>query len=90
MAKVTGALREVTNAEQVYVYVFGEGIPHLHVHLAPHREGDGLNEMIIKGEIVEKRDLESGARYYVSKDYPPLPEDELKQVADRIRAFLGG
>lgn len=88
MAKASSALREVTDAEQVYVYVFGEGIPHLHVHLAPHREGDGLNEMMIKGEIVEKADLESGAGYFVSKDYPPLPEEELARVAEQVRDRL--
>jgi hypothetical protein len=31
-------LREVTGAEVVYVYIFGDGVPHLHLHLAPHRQ----------------------------------------------------
>jgi len=35
MARVTSALKAVTGVELVYVYVFGGGIPHLHVHLAP-------------------------------------------------------
>ena len=30
------------DAEQVYVYVFGDHVPHLHFNLAPHRAGDGL------------------------------------------------
>jgi diadenosine tetraphosphate (Ap4A) HIT family hydrolase len=90
MARVSSVLREVTSAEQVFVYVFGEGIAHLHVHLAPHREGDALNDIMVKGELVEQKELESGAGYYVSKDYPPLPEDELAEVAERIRARLLG
>lgn len=89
MGNITSALRDVTAAKVVYVYVFGEGIPHLHIHLAPHREGDGLNEQMIKGEIVEKQDLESGAGFYVSKDYPLLPAEELRKVADRVRRRLG-
>lgn len=88
MARVSGVLREVTNTEQVFVYVFREGIPHLHVHLAPHRKGDALNEMMVKGEIVEQKDLESGAGYYVSKEYPPLPEEELRVVAEQVHVRL--
>jgi diadenosine tetraphosphate (Ap4A) HIT family hydrolase len=84
MANITTALRDVTGADVVYVYIFGEGIPHLHAHLAPHVDGDGLNDQMIKGEIVEKHDLESGASFYVSKEYPLLPAHELRKVADQI------
>jgi diadenosine tetraphosphate (Ap4A) HIT family hydrolase len=35
LARVTTALPDVTDSEVVYVYVFGEGIRHLHFHLAP-------------------------------------------------------
>jgi diadenosine tetraphosphate (Ap4A) HIT family hydrolase len=83
MAYVTTALREVTSAEVVYVYVFGEGVPHLHVHLAPHRAGDALNEQIIKGDITEMEGPD-GVGFYASKEYPPLPADELLRVALRI------
>lgn len=36
LARVTCALTAATGAELVYVYVFGGGVPHLHVHLGPH------------------------------------------------------
>ncbi len=39
----------------VYVYVFGGGAPHLHIHLAPHRPGDALNDRMIKGEVVVEK-----------------------------------
>ena len=42
LARVTRALREAADAEKVYVYVFGNHVPHLHFNLAPHRAGDGL------------------------------------------------
>jgi diadenosine tetraphosphate (Ap4A) HIT family hydrolase len=28
-------LKEDSNAEHVYAFIFGDGVPHLHVHLAP-------------------------------------------------------
>ncbi|MFN8475859.1 MAG: HIT family protein [Anaerolineae bacterium] len=87
LARVSRALRDETGAELVYVYVFGGGIPHLHVHLAPHRAGDALNENMIRGEIVAEK-LDSGAVRYVSRDFPPLPEAELRAVADRVRHRL--
>jgi diadenosine tetraphosphate (Ap4A) HIT family hydrolase len=42
LARVTTALRTATGAEKVYVYVFGDRVPHLHFNLAPHRPGDAL------------------------------------------------
>ena len=60
LRRVTLVLKEVTNAELVFAYVFGGGIPHLHVHLAPHREGDALNTQIVRGEVVEEK-VEGGA-----------------------------
>jgi len=71
----------------VYLYVFGGGIPHLHIHLAPHREGDALNSHMIRGEVVVER-LESGAGRISSPDYPPLPEAEQRVVAQRVRELL--
>src|SRR6266540_4708636 len=37
LARCTTALQQASGAEIVYVYVFGGGVPHLHLHLAPHR-----------------------------------------------------
>jgi diadenosine tetraphosphate (Ap4A) HIT family hydrolase len=87
LAAVASALKEVTEAELVYVYVFGGGIPHLHLHLAPHHDSDALNANMIKGELVERR-LPSGATDYVSEDYPPLPAATLLAVAARVRERL--
>jgi diadenosine tetraphosphate (Ap4A) HIT family hydrolase len=84
LARVSRMLQQETGAELVYVYIFGGGVPHLHVHLAPHRAGDGLNTQIIRGEFTEEK-LESGVVRYVSKEFPPLPQEEQQAVADRIR-----
>lgn len=42
LARVSAALRSATAADKVYVYVFGDHVPHLHFNLAPHRPGDAL------------------------------------------------
>lgn len=89
LARATSALREATGAELVYVYVFGGGIPHLHIHLAPHRTGDALNDRMIRGEVSETK-LPSGATAIVSRDFPQLPASEHEAVGRRIRRALAG
>ena len=89
LARAARALREATGADLVCVYVFGGGVPHLHLHLAPHREGDALNDQMIRGNVVTEA-LPSGAVRIVSKDFPPRPEDELRTVAEEIRRALAG
>jgi SAM-dependent methyltransferase/diadenosine tetraphosphate (Ap4A) HIT family hydrolase len=42
LARVTGILRDAAGADKIYVYVFGDRVPHLHFNLAPHRDGDAL------------------------------------------------
>ena len=37
--RLSRALREVAGAEHVYSFVFGDAVPHLHVHLAPRYPG---------------------------------------------------
>jgi diadenosine tetraphosphate (Ap4A) HIT family hydrolase len=86
---VTAAIKGATGAELVYVYVFGGHVPHLHLHLAPHREGDSLNDAMTKGEV-DEQPLPGGAVAIVSKDYPAAPEPELRATAERIRAALDG
>jgi diadenosine tetraphosphate (Ap4A) HIT family hydrolase len=84
LARCTRVLREVTGAEVVYVYIFGDGIPHLHVHLAPHRAGDALNDQMIRGEIVEEK-LPSGMTRFFSTAFPPLPREALEHVVEQVR-----
>jgi diadenosine tetraphosphate (Ap4A) HIT family hydrolase len=87
IGKVTAALKEVTGAELVYVYVFGGHIDHLHIHLAPHREGDSLSDSMLRGEFIEEP-LPSGAVAITSKDFPSVPEEDLRLTAERIRDRL--
>lgn len=84
LARCTRTLREVTGAEVVYVYIFGDGIPHLHVHLAPHRAGDALNDQMIRGELTEEK-LPSGGTRFTSTEFPPLPRAALEAIAERVR-----
>lgn len=85
----TRALKSATRADLVYIYVFGGGIPHLHVHLAPHHEGDPLNSSMIRGEVVETK-LPSGATAIVSRDFPQLPASQHEEVLARLRQELAG
>jgi diadenosine tetraphosphate (Ap4A) HIT family hydrolase len=87
LARCTRTLREVTGTDVVYIYIFGDGIPHLHVHLAPHRKGDALNDQMIRGNIVEEK-LPSGATRIVSKEFAALAREQLLVVAERVRQRL--
>lgn len=84
IARCTRILREVTGADVVYAYIFGDGIPHLHVHLAPHRAGDALNDQMIRGELIEEK-LPSGMTRFTSAAFPPLPRAQLEEIAERVR-----
>jgi diadenosine tetraphosphate (Ap4A) HIT family hydrolase len=87
MARVTSALKAAAGADLVYVYVFGGGIPHLHVHLGPHREGDALNADIIRGELTYEPQP-SGAKRMVSREFPELAPEEISGVIERARELL--
>jgi len=87
LARVTAALREAAEAELVYVYIFGGGIPHLHVHLAPHRAGDALNDNIIRGDMVLEPHP-SGATRMVSTEFAEVPAVEIAAVVQRARQLL--
>lgn len=87
LARVTHVLHDETGAELVYVYIFGDGVPHLHVHLAPHQPNDALNTQMIRGEVITE-ELPSGAGRYVSQEFPPLPEEAQRAVARRVQQRL--
>ena len=84
LAYVTRVLRSVTETEVVYIYIFGDGVPHFHVHLAPHRAGDALSSQFIRDELIEEK-MPNGFTRVVSKQFPPLSRDELLEVSFRAR-----
>jgi len=87
IAKASAALRQASGARLVYAYVFGGGIPHLHVHLAPNAPEGVLNTNLITGEVEEHK-LPSGATEIISKDHPDLPAEELEAVIERARELM--
>ncbi len=87
LATISRVLIEVTQAEQIYLYVFGGDVDHLHVHLAPHHAGDALNNRMIRGELQEEV-LPGGDTRIISQEYPPLPEQEHFKVADLVEQRL--
>ena len=87
LARVTSNLRAETGADAVYVYVFGDGVPHLHVHLAPHRDGDALNAQIVRGDLIEEK-LPNGITRFTSAEFPALPREELAAVAEGVKKRL--
>ena len=89
IARSCSALRGATGAQLVYAYVFGGGIPHLHVHLAPNQPEGVLSTAVIEGRI-EERKLPSGAMDVVSLDHPELPEADLAEVIERVRKAMAG
>jgi diadenosine tetraphosphate (Ap4A) HIT family hydrolase len=88
LAHITRALKETTGAEGIYLYIFGGGIPHLHIHRAPHRRGDALNDRMIRGAVTETP-LPSGATAIVSKEFPPLPAQTHADIRERVHRVLG-
>jgi diadenosine tetraphosphate (Ap4A) HIT family hydrolase len=87
VARTTSAIREATGADLVYVYVFGDGIPHLHLHLAPHRPDGPLSNHMIKGNQHRTR-LPTGAEIWVSDRYPLLDHDIMDAAIAGIRARM--
>ena len=51
LSSAASALKAATGAELIYVYIYGGHIPHLHVHLAPHRQGDVFFDDLVKEGI---------------------------------------
>ena len=89
IARATAVLQEATSAGLVYAYVFGGGIPHLHVHLAPNVPEGVLSTAVIGGAVRERK-LPSGASEIQSLDHPDLPDDQLAAVIDRVRQRMAG
>ncbi len=61
LADAASSIKESTGSELVYVYIYGDHIPHLHVHLAPHRTNDIYADDVVKaGIVLDGKDLEQG------------------------------
>lgn len=76
VAEVSSALKNVTGASLVYVYIYGDHIPHLHVHLAPHVPGDHFIDDVVKDGKSIPADL--------------IPEPELSNFREKVRSHIGG
>lgn len=87
IARASTVLREATGASLVYAYVFGGGIPHLHVHLAPNAPEGVLNTALVEGRI-EERKLPSGASDIISLDHPELPDEAVADVIGRVQEAM--
>lgn len=87
IARASRVLREATGGALVYAYVFGGGIAHIHVHLAPNAPDGVLNTELISGRV-EHRKLPSGATEMTSLDHPELPEEEVAAVIEKVRSGM--
>jgi diadenosine tetraphosphate (Ap4A) HIT family hydrolase len=87
IARASRVLRHATGGALVYAYVFGGGIAHIHVHLAPNAPDGVLNTELISGRV-EHRKLPSGATEMISLDHPELPVEEVAAVIERVRAGM--
>lgn len=72
LAALTSTLAETTEADIVYVNVFGERIAHLHFNIAPHRAGDPL----------------TGGAGMIAEGAHPLPAPDLRATADDLESLL--
>ena len=70
LASLTSALKRATGVKLVYVYIYGDHIKHLHVHLAPHVDGDLYCDDVVKSGL-ELSETE-------------LSDDEQKRLCERI------
>jgi diadenosine tetraphosphate (Ap4A) HIT family hydrolase len=51
LSTVSNAIKNASGAKLVYAYIYGDHIPHLHVHLAPHSDGDFYVDDVIKSGV---------------------------------------
>ncbi|MCL1593803.1 MAG: hypothetical protein M3132_05575 [Actinomycetia bacterium] len=88
IASASAAIKDATGADLVYAYIFGDAVPHLHVHLAPHRhDGSPLVNDMIKGARHQVR-LPSGEEVWASDRYPLVSQDIMAAAIEDIRVQL--
>jgi diadenosine tetraphosphate (Ap4A) HIT family hydrolase len=51
LAKAARAIKSATSAKLVYAYIYGDHIPHLHIHLAPHTDGDIFVNDVVRSDV---------------------------------------
>ncbi len=80
LAKASAAIKDAVGADLVYIYVFGDSVDHLHVHLGPHRSsGSPLVGEMIKGNK-HKTHLPDGSEVWSSDRYP-LVDPAIAKIA---------
>ena len=70
IAKAARAVKGATGAKLVYVYIYGDHIPHLHIHLAPHVDGDLYANDVIRSDV--------------KLDQRLMKSDEVSALSDKI------
>jgi diadenosine tetraphosphate (Ap4A) HIT family hydrolase len=74
LRSVARVQQQVLSAEHVYAFVFGDGVPHLHVHLAPRYPGTPV--------------MYWGARLNEWPEAPRVDTESMCDVVSRLRAAL--
>lgn len=88
IAAASAAIKDATGSELVYVYIFGDNVPHLHVHLAPHRSlGSPLVTEMIKGAR-HRVLLPDGTEVWASDRYPLIAQEITEAAIEGIRSRL--
>ena len=74
VARLSRALREVVGAEHVYLFGFGDGVAHVHLHVVPRYPGAPREYY--------------GPKVDEWPDAPHGGPDEIAALCDRLRAWL--
>jgi histidine triad (HIT) family protein len=74
--RLARVLKDVADAEHVYAFIFGDGVPHLHVHLAPRYPNTPLEFW--------------GAQLNRWPDAPRVEEQEMRELVTELREHLDG
>jgi diadenosine tetraphosphate (Ap4A) HIT family hydrolase len=75
--RLSRALREAAGAEHVYGFVFGDSVPHLHIHLAPRYPGTPPDLHGLGAVHIQR-----------SPEVPRGAAEEIENVCDRLRNAL--
>jgi len=73
--RLARVLKQTVGAEHVYAFVFGDGVPHLHVHLAPRYPHTPIEFW--------------GAQLSQWPDAPRIDEAEMRALVTTLRDRLG-